>query len=616
MRRFARAKLTTEKLIQRRLQIFGVLLLYMVGIVTVKYLIDLHRNISGNNGLQQKTNNDGIIRRKLLAATTLSPISGSINKLNSSLVNTTAIPCTRPSIEEFPKDLFTQKQRRYGAVLLHVLLALYMFIALAFVCDDYFISSLDKICEHLNLSEDVAGATFMAAGSSAPELFTAVIGVFIAKGDVGVGTIVGSAVFNILVIIAICALFAGQVIHLTPWPLCRDAFYYIIAISALIITLYDGTVVWYESMIMVLLYFGYIVLMKFNPRIVAFIDRQKQRHKIISKRVGQSNSDTNLIGSKDQFAVRYVNPKTTPDGKDCECTEMNENKKRMTWRELGLMIMLTNKFSPSTRFRAACLIVIHREDHKRMMKRLESGNVEEDKQEIIPAEHGMAQEGESVPNGEAEEPVTPFLYPAGSPVRAIFWAMSLPIVILMYFTIPDCRKARWERWWLATFLLSIFWIMVFSYVMVWMVCVVGFTIGVPDVIMGITFLAAGTSIPDAIASLLVAREGMGDMAVSNSIGSNIFDILIGLAVPWFLKTAVVHPGVTVRINSRGMVYSVALLFASVVITVFIIHCNKWRLDKKLGIIFTLIYSAFITMSACIEFNLFAFVNSPTCPYEG
>ena len=36
---------------------------------------------------------------------------------------------------------------------------------------------------------------------------------------------------------------------------------------------------------------------------------------------------------------------------------------------------------------------------------------------------------------------------------------------------------------------------------------IGFTIGVPDVIMGLVFLAAGTSIPDAISSLLVAREG-------------------------------------------------------------------------------------------------------------
>ena len=38
---------------------------------------------------------------------------------------------------------------------------------------------------------------------------------------------------------------------------------------------------------------------------------------------------------------------------------------------------------------------------------------------------------------------------------------------------------------------------------------------------------------------------MGDMAVSNSIGSNIFDILLGLGFPWALRTLVVDHGSTV-----------------------------------------------------------------------
>ena len=62
--------------------------------------------------------------------------------------------------------------------------------ALAIICDDFFVPSLEAISEKLDLSEDVAGATFMAAGSSAPELFTSIAGVTV-QSDVGVGTIVG-----------------------------------------------------------------------------------------------------------------------------------------------------------------------------------------------------------------------------------------------------------------------------------------------------------------------------------------------------------------------------------------------------------------------------------------
>ena len=65
----------------------------------------------------------------------------------------------------------------------------------------------------LGVSPDVAGATFMAAGGSAPGLFTSVIGVFIAQSDVGIGTIVGSAVFNILFVIAACAFAAKEALR-------------------------------------------------------------------------------------------------------------------------------------------------------------------------------------------------------------------------------------------------------------------------------------------------------------------------------------------------------------------------------------------------------------------
>lgn len=44
------------------------------------------------------------------------------------------------------------------------------------------------------------------------------------------------------------------------------------------------------------------------------------------------------------------------------------------------------------------------------------------------------------------------------------------------------------------------------------VTVIGYTLGIPDVIMGITFLAAGTSVPDCMASLIVARQGKARLA--------------------------------------------------------------------------------------------------------
>merc|ERR1719487_2831642 len=91
-----------------------------------------------------------------------------------------------------------------------------------------------------------------------------------------------------------------------------------------------------------------------------------------------------------------------------------------------------------------------------------------------------------------------------------------------------------QKWFWASFFISLVHITWISYFMVEMMLKIGCLWGIPDVVMGLTFLAMGTSIPDALGSISVAQDGEGDMAVSNAVGSNVFDICIGLGLPWFI----------------------------------------------------------------------------------
>ena len=76
----------------------------------------------------------------------------------------------------------------------YLLFLLWLFMALAVVRDEYFVPAIEEIQEVWNITPDVAGATLMAAGGSAPELATSFMGVFVSKSEVGFSTIVGSAV--------------------------------------------------------------------------------------------------------------------------------------------------------------------------------------------------------------------------------------------------------------------------------------------------------------------------------------------------------------------------------------------------------------------------------------
>ncbi|XP_041657010.1 sodium/potassium/calcium exchanger 3-like isoform X1 [Cheilinus undulatus] len=534
----------------------------------------------------------------------------------------------RAAIHEFPEDIFTKEQRKKGAVLLHALCAIYMFYALAIVCDDYFVPSLEKISENLQLSEDVAGATFMAAGSSAPELFTSLIGVFITKGDVGVGTIVGSAVFNILVIIGLSGIFAGQTVVLTWWSLFRDSSYYILSVLTLILVIYDAKVVWWESLLLMTMYGIYIIIMKFNSQLMVFVTRRLRSsrpccHVSEGHRDDRMGDDANacntsmVLINKGQAHAQEPPPVIMVD----ELLILNPHK--LSFSEAGLRIMITPHFSPRTRLSMAGRMLISERQRliqkskiqrdgeassaprsgstSNSLKRTGSCSLENGGRghTMEDAESGekpgagtcQAEEGED----DEDEIFSPVRIP-GSCCARVKWVITWPLGLLLYCTVPNCMQPRWHRWFMATFVASTLWIAVFSYLMVWMVTIISFTLDIPDYIMGITFLAAGTSVPDCMASLIVARQGMGDMAVSNSIGSNIFDILLGLGFPWALRTLVVDHGSTVSINNKGLVYSVILLLASVFLTVTSVHLNHWKLDRRLGLGLMFLYAIFLLCS--------------------
>ncbi|XP_064110829.1 probable sodium/potassium/calcium exchanger CG1090 isoform X2 [Macrobrachium nipponense] len=491
---------------------------------------------------EEKVSRETVVSRRLLASS-----SSDFPRDN----------CTPPAIEQFPHPLMGPETRKSGGLIVHIIVTTYMFLAIAIVCDEYFVPSLEMICDYLNLREDVAGATFMAAGSSAPELATSVIAVFVAKDDIGISGVIGSAVFNIMFVISVCALFAGQVISLNWWPLIRDSAYYCISICALLITISNEEVAWYESLFLLLLYVLYIVMMYYNNRLEAWANTLNIPFKNATR-----EEKSSLFGTK---PVPPVGDGVKGEGS------------------------LPDSENPTMDGQGGDGIAKQPE----------------------PVEVEAATTKSMVPEMK-DENESPWTMPIGVCER-IKWVITLPLVAFHHFTTPDCRTERFRRWFLLTFILSMIWIALYSYIMVWMITIIGFTLGIPDTVMGLTLIAVGVSVPDALSSLCVAKQGFGDMAVSNAIGSNVFDILLCLGLPWFLKTAVVYPGTTVPVESRGLTYSTVSLFATVVFLIGSTHLNGWKLDKKLGVVLMVWYLIFMLFASLYELNVFGYFNPPECP---
>ncbi|KAF1316933.1 Ca2 :cation antiporter, partial [Globisporangium splendens] len=547
-----------------------------------------------------------------------------------------------------------------GGIVVYICALLYLFVALAIICDDYFVCALEKITESMSLSQDVAGATFMAAGSSAPELFVSLADNVFKKPEesLGIGTIVGSAIFNILIIIALSALLAGQVLVLDWRPLLRDSLWYSWAIIVLTYSVWDGHVDIYESAALFGSYACYIAYMSQNERVVAACckrpdevvfsgddDKAKDGNsESLEATVATDTQEAEEEAAAVQAAAQIVRSNgkeghsqqqrpwtidvervqghsSSSSASNRKLSESSSSRKLARSRSSSAQDESGRGSDMRARFAEQSKNPIYQSKyrmfqyHPSLSRQHTQGSLEAGTapdatmnkptgpaaggaatahvEVILPnVEHMTVEHGDEPLGGYFDEV---FDMPETLPGK-LWFAFTRPIVIIARLTIPDCRYPQFSGTcgFTATFLTAIVWIAFLShYTVVW-ATKFGCIAGIPSALMGLTIIAAGTSIPDALSSILVARDGHGDMAVSNALGSNVFDILLGLGLPFFLSNLVYKEPVAVAGDDLEL--SIFILFGILLTLVGLLIWSRWRLRPRVGAFLLSLYIVYVVVS--------------------
>ncbi|GBG24939.1 Sodium/potassium/calcium exchanger 5 [Hondaea fermentalgiana] len=482
---------------------------------------------------------------------------------------------------------------------------IYSFVGLAVITDEYFEPTLALLSDDLKLSPDVAGATFMAIGSSAPELLTSFVDVFLSKASVGIGTILGSAMFNLLVIVAGTAIIgkskAGGALHISAWPLGRDSFFYVMSILALGgIMLNDGELCVFrenrfeifanssdtsvtedellcfvglvqpvEGALLVLFYICYIVFMMYNEPI----------HKAFERAVFYCTS-------------RFCKPiESHVAGQELSGLEATLDRQQAIQAERN--------------FNRGIVPATHDDD--------------------VPRERGHSDIDEFANGEEDDFPGKPWEFP-DSIGGKLYHIIAFPYYFVFWLTIPVTRLPEGKCRNATLFLFCLAYITGLTIAMVYAATFASCLIHLDPFIIGYVLLAIGTSVPDALASFIVARDGHGDMAVSNAIGSNVFDILLGLGLPWFLAGLVFNEQV-IRGDERfggsfvvnnGVIFGLVLLLVALAIFITSLMLFKWKLRIFIAYILLAYYACFLLviilantckLPICIE------LDCSRCGYE-
>lgn len=131
-------------------------------------------------------------------------------------------------------------------------------------------------------------------------------------------------------------------------------------------------------------------------------------------------------------------------------------------------------------------------------------------------------------------------------------------------------------------------LLVSSKLLVWGASNIASDMGISDLVIGLTIVAIGTSLPELAATISSARKGETDLAVGNIVGSNLFNTLAVLAIPGLIQPLTVPEGVL----SRDMPIMIGL---TVLLLIFSFGCfkgSRFKINRSKGIVLVLAFFAY------------------------
>lgn len=401
------------------------------------------------------------------------------------------------------------------------------FYAVCVVCDGYLVPAVEVFIQQLRIPEDIAGVTFVAFGSAAPELFLNMVAAFENdSSDLSLPAVLGSAVIAFALIPSLCILCSNHkedTVQLSAYPIIRETGFYLMGLATFCMAIQDGEVEYEEALGLILVYFVYV------GSVAGFF--------IMASVPGTSSpysSDTNLrSGSDDGQRTPLVAGDSAltvaADSSVVSASKKNSVKSpspSIKSRSTSSAQWVANSSSSSANFNSNSNGNSNSNSNSNspammLIDRIESEDVEE------------VQGTTSGSNGDFRllKLVLKSLWDyITAPVSHVVTSLIPPLIVVSHD--PDTKKPVVSiRSAVCSLSACIVAISVSAYAIIFFTKLLVAQIGVGTTTVGATLVSLGAEIPDTISSISLARNGHHDGAMAGAIGSQVINITLGVGLP-------------------------------------------------------------------------------------
>ncbi|XP_074061915.1 mitochondrial sodium/calcium exchanger protein [Macrotis lagotis] len=476
-------------------------------------------------------------------------------------------------------------------VMVYVLWLFYLFLFLAVTAEKFFCPNLSAISTTLKLSHNVAGVTFLAFGNGAPDVFSALVAFSNARtAGLAIGALFGAGVLVTTVV-------AGGIAIIRPFkaatrPFFRDVIFYMVAVFLMSTALYKGSISLFWSL-------GYLGLYGFYVFTVVFSTWIYQRQRVASHSLPNpsvppvesedgSSSVSNSYDYGDEFRPQLHSVSSTAQILRHSLNPLDYQ----IWKRKSWYWKLLKVFKMPVEFLLLLtvpLVDLDKDDRnwKRPLNCLH----------LITSPITCVMTLQSGAYGFYE-------------IQGIFpiWAVTILagtfLASITWFLTSNDQPPRFH--WIFAFLgffVSALWINAAATEVVNILHSLGIIFQLSNTVLGLTLLAWGNSIGDAISDLTLARQGYPRMAFSACFGGIIFNMLVGVGLGCVLEVSRDH--MDVQLDPEGLLTWVlaGALGLSLLFTFLSVPIQCFNLTKIYGFCLLFFYLGFLLVALLTEFGV-------------
>lgn len=439
-------------------------------------------------------------------------------------------------------------QSMAGLIIFYMFIIFLIFRYTATVVDEYIAEGITNISEAMGLSESLAAVTVLAFANGAGDVITALVSSG-AEGGVSynIGALYGAGLFVVAMVVAICIFIAPKPPVFDKMIIYRDIGIYIIATIITCLFAVAGWIYWWMAVILLIVYVCLVLVVvieeRMNPAKTSEVEEVPKEEELATtlnpSGEGEPEDDTNnifkrMISMKRKEIITEIDSKKHVDssrlfaqlfavagiGSFLRAKQMLifQHKKKTFW-DLTIIQKLMKCVDVPCEwlFYLTCTAVSEDDyDYGRLM--------------VWP-----------VPG------VYLFFYTFTKEWYGMSWLyVGLPVVAVIYalffFTLKKNEAPRWHMVFTCIGVINgLMYTYIFVGFLIDMLNTLGVLLGLDNTYLGLTILAVGNALPDALTTIAFCKQGYTTMAISGGIAGQLFGLLVGFGLSMLKQTLIAGP---------------------------------------------------------------------------